>query len=289
MKLYQDKEWLYNKYWKENLFQHQIAKLCGVSRMTIYKWLKRLDIPKLYQNKDWLNNKYWVEMLSMPQIAEICGVTRLTIRKWMKRLNIPCRSLGEANHLGRGNHCSLSEEAINFINGELLGDSFVGSQSKYSAYFSYNLKHSEHIKYISKTLDYFGIKQAGKIYKQYCHNCYSYHYASRSYVELLDLRKKWYPNGKKIVPPDLKLTSITCLQWYIGDGSLKKNKNIVLATNGFTVSDVKFLVKKLNELNFKSSRQKCENTIYISPQSTKDFLDYIGKCPVKCYERKWAY
>lgn len=42
---YQDRKWLYNKYWKENLSQYQIAKLCGVCQPTIFNWLKKLNIP----------------------------------------------------------------------------------------------------------------------------------------------------------------------------------------------------------------------------------------------------
>ncbi|GAJ16322.1 unnamed protein product, partial [marine sediment metagenome] len=56
-----------------------------------------------------------------------------TIWRWLKRLNILCRSYGEANHLRQANHCNLSPKAIEWINGELLGDGCLSSQSKYSA------------------------------------------------------------------------------------------------------------------------------------------------------------
>jgi len=80
----------------------------------------------------------------------------------------------------------------------------------------------------------------------------------------------------------------------IGDGCLKHPKNgkpyIVLATCGFPIEDVKWLVKELDKLGFKSTRWPSDNTIYISTYSTKDFLKYIGnKSPTKCYDYKFNY
>lgn len=62
-----------------------------------------------------------------------------------------------------------------------------------------------------------------------------------------------------------------------------------LSSIGFIIFGVHWLVKELNILGFKATRQKSNNTIYISPFSTESFLDYIGKCPVDCYQYKWDY
>jgi len=93
----------------------------------------------------------------------------------------------------------------------------------------------------------------------------------------------------KIVPRDIELTPLTCRQWYIGDGSLNNNaSSITLATCGFLKNDVLFLSDKLNMMGFKNTIQPCSNCIHISKYSTKDFLNYIGKCPIDCYQHKWA-
>lgn len=193
------------------------------------------------------------------------------------------------------NHCEISQEAIEWINGELLGDSSLHSQSKYSAKFQYSLKYLEYIQYISKTLSSFGIKQGGRI-NRYCSrfnsNNYVYHYQSLRYAELLPIYKKWYPKRKKIIPKDLKLTPLVCRQWYIGDGSLnnkEERSRIRLYTNGFIILDVKWLVKQLINLGFRTTRQPTCNIICVSSHSTKKFLDYIGFCPVECYKYKWDY
>jgi len=250
---------------------------------------------KLYQNKDWLEVKYIDEKLSTYQIAELAKRSQGTIRNWLKRHNISCRSMGEGIHLKQGNNCSLPNKAKQWIDGELLGDAYLRSQSKYSASFSYGSKYKEYINYISDTLKSFGIKQSGGIHKRYYKkgNCYTYNYSSLSYIELLPIRKRWYPQGKKIIPKDIRLTPLICRQWYIWDGYLQHRKerkpSIELSTCGFLITDVKWLVKKLIELGFKATRWANHNSIGISVYSTKQFLNYIGKCPVKCYQYKWDY
>jgi len=253
---------------------------------------------KKYQNKEWLYKKYWDEELSIYQIADIYKMSYGDIYYWFKKHNILIRSHSEANHLARGNHCNLSQEAIEWIQGELLGDGCLCSRYINSASFVYGSKYLEYCQYISDTLKSFGIKQVGKINKS-CNKRWgreeSYKYCSHTYSELLPIYKKWYPEGKKIIPKDMKLTPMTCRQWYIGDGNLAHYKNITrrprisLATCGFSISGVEWLIKQLIELGFKATRWPAHNIIGISAYSTKQFLDYIGNSPVSCYDYKFNY
>ena len=250
---------------------------------------------KDYKNRNWLSQKYLEEELSISQIAKLYNYDRTVIYYWLKKLNILIRSKSEAHHLVRGNHCNLSDEARQWIDGELLGDGSLRSQSKYSANFVYTSKHLEYIQYISDTLKSFGIEQAGKIHKKKDKkwNNYSYCYDSLCYAELLPIKKRWYPEGKKNIPRDLKLTPLTLRQEMIGDGCLVHKKRcrpyIILCTCGFPISDVEWLVIQLIKLGFKAIRQVGNNMIGISTYSTKAFLDYIGVCPVQCYRYKWSY
>ena len=257
---------------------------------------------KKYQNKDWLFNQYWDKELSQKQIRELCETTRFTIRYWLKKFNISQRSYSESVHLARANHCKLSQKAIEWINGELLGDGCLTTTSKennlpsenLSVLFRYSSKYKEYINYISRTLESFGIKQSGKIIKQYNRKQknYCYKYNSHSYKELMFIYEKWYPKGKKIIPRDIELTPVTLRQHYIGDGSLihqKGNTRIIICTHGFSIFGVNQLIKRLINLGFKAMRQPSSNAIYISTYSVKYFLNFIGKCPVNCYQYKWEY
>ena len=250
---------------------------------------------RLYQDKDWLEEKYWKSKLSTTRIARLCDCDYKTIWNWLVKFDISRRSIGEGSHLAQANHCNLSQKAIDWINGELLGDGYLWSRNSHSANFQYTSKYREYIQYISDTLKSFGIEQAGEIRKYYRQDwdCSIYKYQSRSYVELLPIFKQWYPEPKrkKIIPKDITLTSLTLRQFYIGDGCLihkKKRPCISLATCGFTIEDVEWLIKQLIKLGFKTKRW-ANNAIGISTYSTKEFLDYIGSSPIKCYDYKWDY
>ena len=253
------------------------------------------SMERLYQDKEWLYRMYRVKMLSTYQIAKKIGINSVSIQYWLRKLNIPIRSHSEANHLAQANHCDLTQEATEWLSGELLGDGCLKSQSSFSTNFSYSSKYPEYAQYISDTLKSFGIEQAGKINERYFkdRNCYAYNYQSRDYVELLPIRKRWYLEGKKVVPRNIKLTPLTLRQHYIGDGylahPLKRRPYIVLYTCGFSISDVNWLIEQVNSLGFKATKYSSRNSIYISTYSTKDFLNYIGKCPIKCYQYKWNY
>lgn len=311
--LYRNKEWLEKKYIERQLSTIQIAKLCNCSRTTIVNLIKKLNIPirshseashlryqreirnDKYCNKKWLEKKYLKEKLSTTQIGKLCGVSHQTILDWLYKSDIPIRNIGERIHLGKVNHCNLSKEAIEWLNGELLADGCLSSRSIHSAIFAYGSKYPEYAHYVSNILDSFGIKQMGKINKRYYEDSdYStYHYASLAYEELIGLKEKWYLNKHKIVPKDIELTPLTCRQWYIGDGSLSHQKgrmpHIRLATNGLFIEDIEWLVLQLNKLGFLAKQRDHGHRIGISAYSTKDFLDYIGECPVECYKYKWDY
>lgn len=249
---------------------------------------------KQYKNREWLYNQYWNNKLSPIKIGRLCG-SYMTIRRWLKKLDIPRRPCGECQHLGKTYHCDLFQEAIQWINGELLGDGHLYSKSVYSAGFSYTSKYLEYAQYVSDTLKLFGIEQIGNINKRINKkwNNHSYQYTSHSYPELLFLHRQWYPKGKKVIPKNIRLTPITLRQHHIGDGMLRHQKygkpHIILSTNGFDIDDVKWLIRKLIKIGFRATRQIHNNSIYISSYSTKDFLNYIGKCPVRCYQYKFEY
>ncbi len=246
-------------------------------------------------DKKWLKKKYVKEKVSSHQIADTLKLSPTTIKKYLLKDNISCRSNSEAQHLRFVKHCKLSKNAIEWINGELLGDGCIHKTSSYSASFQYSSKHKEYIEYVSDMLNYFGIEQTGKIRCLKDNHRVAYYYRSHSYPELLPIREQWYPNGKKVIPRDIELTPLTLRQHYIGDGSLQRSKKknhstlVVLYTCGFAIPDVDWLVKQIIKLGIKATRGESRNRINISTYSTKDFLKYIGNCPVRCYQYKWAY
>jgi len=104
----------------------------------------------------------------------------------------------------------------------------------------------------------------------------------------------WYPNGIKCVPEDIELTPLSCLYWYLEDGSPdltnQRIKGIVFSTPGFTKSENKNLVNKLKRvLNIKDGVSiNKRNYIRLNKIPALLFLNYIGgKSPVQCYTYKF--
>lgn len=247
---------------------------------------------KVNFSKEWLSREYLEKKKSATQIGIELNLCHQTILNWLKKYNIIKRSQSESSHLRQVNHCSLSQKAIEWLNGELLGDGYMHGNN-WSGRFGYTSKHREYIEYVIRMLNGFGLKTNGTIRKRTNkqHGAVSYSCVSFYYEELKMLYDCWYPDGKKIVPKSLTLTQLTCRQWYIGDGCLehrkKRSSQIILSTQGFSISDVSFLVKSLRNIGIKATRKPSQNTIRISANPTINFLDYIGKCPVKCYQYKW--
>jgi hypothetical protein len=123
--------------------------------------------------------------------------------------------------------------------------------------------------------------------------------SSPSTYEIGEQRKRWYPNGIKIVPKDLKLNAAVIAFWMQGDGDAGKggkNGNSVtvnFSTNSFTFDDVTFLRDQLQELkieaNLKLKRGK-EHLISISKASEiKKLMDMIKPYILGCFQYKIQY
>jgi hypothetical protein len=108
------------------------------------------------------------------------------------------------------------------------------------------------------------------------------------------LRKKWYPDGIKIIPNDLILTRTICLYWYIGDGGLIQNyKNettseLILNTNSFSSQEIdNILLPQMILYNAYKRPKKNGYVIVIPRKSINLFFDFIGECPIDEYKHKW--
>lgn len=98
-KLYEDKDWLHQKYWIEKLPIEKIANICNCSGETVYTWLHRFNIKRrthkeasitccpevrlLFNDKKWLYTKYVKEEYSLDDIGKMCNVTANTVRMHM--------------------------------------------------------------------------------------------------------------------------------------------------------------------------------------------------------------
>jgi len=168
-----------------------------------------------------LRREYWLLGKSQRQIAAENGVTRTTIYRWLRRHHIPSRPRGTLQK-----HVNLSPQAIEFLEGELLGDGCLVPTSRgHSVCYAHSSKYLEYIAWLSKTLAGFGMEQSGKVRCRNRHNSICYDYQTRSYLEMRALYERWYPDGHKHIPNDLIITPLMLRQFFLGDGSLIRGHN----------------------------------------------------------------
>ena len=127
LKLYQNRDWLYNQYITLGKSMQKIADECECTQPTIRNWLKKFGIQirtiseawkikcengyknnlKLYQNRDWLYKQCVELKKSISEIMEITGASYPTISKWVKKFGILI-----LKGKGRGVKCEICDKCI---------------------------------------------------------------------------------------------------------------------------------------------------------------------------------
>ena len=69
----------------------------------------------------------------------------------------------------------------------------------------------------------------------------------KSTHQMFEEWKRWYQDGKKILPSDLQITNIIIRHWYAGDGRLTKDNCVIFCSENFTKNENRELVDKLNK------------------------------------------
>jgi hypothetical protein len=198
-----------------------------------------------------------------------------------------------------------SIKPMDVINGFILSDLFISTDG----YASIDLSGAEHIDWLYVLKDAFtslSISMCTGHPKIIPSKSGKYHFnaailITRTSPLLLELRKKWYPNGKKIVPADIEITPVTLAHWFMGDGSSGYNKtgwsestkkyvSIQLATCSFTEQEVDFLVLKLQDMGLiGANKQRHEKYFQIcirQSDSVVMFMQMIDKYMVQSYRYK---
>jgi len=181
------------------------------------------------------------------------------------------------------------------IDGLLLGDAslqYRGKTSKARPRFGYNCKHHDFAKWVADTLHAEGLG-FGPIHPK--PNGYgtgeTFQVMSRCDDLLSEFWERWYPSGKKVLPPDLTLTRTIANLWYVGDGGFDSCKGylrqIGIAAHRYSDEDRDRLAGMLADQGIKTSVRR--KMIYITKRSIPYFLDWIGEPPHPCYQYKWDF
>lgn len=197
----------------------------------------------------------------------------------------------------------LSAEQISVLYGALLGDGCLNiHKNGINAVFGYLSRSYQHTEFVKKYFeDYISSETHKYAYfdTRTNHEYIHYSFKTLSNPIFTEVYHKWYQNGIKNIPNNLKLNSLICLIWYIGDGgicNLKRTQCIKLSTHCFSKEDQEnILLPQLSQFEAKlmkadvGKNNEQQYFIYIPRRKIKDFLNYIGDCPFDDYQYKWAY
>lgn len=187
---------------------------------------------------------------------------------------------------------SFSDRQIEIINGSLLGDAHLTNPKYGNSMFVKNqcLRHKEYLEWTFNELVPFSKRHKdsdnsckGKSYKRTCFSTVCDNLFS-------ELRPKWYPEGIKVVPKDLKLTPLTIAVWFFDDGSNNLRKRCArFATYSFIKEDCEFLKLRLEDFGI-NSFVNSKNVIQVKTESYRDLVGILHPYMLwDCFSHKILY
>lgn len=211
--------------------------------------------------------------------------------KYLKNNNTQSCGCLQIDNLTSKINTVLTIEQQQILDGLLLGDGYL-TRYRRNAYFRLKVITKSWTNLVKQILPFqWGKDGYTKELKEKNKHHYSIYYCiTLSDIFLTKQYNRWYPNNKKIVPKDIKITPLLLKHWFYGDGSSYKVKNknsvsIKLSTDGFTLVECRFLVQKLREsigITFKTYKHNnnSKNRGYVliisDVNSIKRFFQYIG-------------
>lgn len=196
--------------------------------------------------------------VSETQVAARLGVSRGSVRRRLLDHGVGIRNLQEACLLQKKT-CVLSDEALSLVDGLMLGDGWLectprgsgrlgleqrGDRGTWLAMVTDVLNRSEVECSIGSRAP-----RSGWVGGRQIHQKGSLVLKTRKYDAFTDQRRRWYPEGSKRIPKDVRLDAQALAHWYWGDGATSNHGyRMVFHTDGFPEEDTRFLAARLHDL-----------------------------------------
>jgi len=283
---------LYKKGWNCT----KIAEFLNISPYNVRNWIyygiipygkhiqrlmEKLGAHSIIELKNELENLYWKEGISIEDISKRIGVSYGSLYRIMKTLEIKIRNHAEGNSYKQRKlreKVYLDNTIKEVLDGVMLSDGYIDPRGR--LILPQVESHIDWLKWIKSILNRRNIECKIEKRKQSLSKLKTYQLRTLNYPFLIDERKRWYYNGRKIVPNDLKLTPLLLAQWFQGDGCNSGEKYFRLSTNSFTLDEVYFLKELLkSDLNIDSNIYKQRKGQYVivvtKRESMRRFLTII--------------
>ena len=187
---------------------------------------------------------------------------------------------------------SLSTTQHEILVGSMLGDGALRKQgTKTNALLEVNhaFKYKEYVDWKWQHLkDYVLTPPKSRLGKG---SRVAYRFTTRSLPVFTDYYYRFYPNKKKQIPFDLKLTPVSLAVWFMDDGTRCRNATY-FNTQQFSVAEQQFLQQLLlKSFEIKSSLNKDKQywRLYVTTDGSKKMMKIIEPHVLSCFRYKLRY
>lgn len=310
------RKFLEKEYFKNKKSISQIQNQTGIYWSTIKNYLILYEIPlrghkeqasisspggkfkyKIFLTKEFLEKEYLQNKKGIINLSKELNIDRTVISRYLKINKLPIRSSKDQSQINfPPKRFKLTPQIISFIGGLLLGDASIPKRKNGISPWALTqgCKYTEYLTYIKERFNSMGIESSPILSRwirdDRCKNkgYFQSFFQTKRYKDFEDFRKKWYPEGKKIIPKEIVITKDFLLQAYISDGNFYREIRFCL--DCFSKQNLLFLKSLIDkELDVNSKIRKSGKGFHLIINKSKahKFFKYIGDSPVKCYEYKW--
>jgi DNA-binding CsgD family transcriptional regulator len=262
---------------REGKSDSEIARILNVNHVTVHNWRKTItgEESNFVYSRQFNTDKFmdlYNQGLNYAEIANVLQVSSSSIQNYASSLNLTPNTY---------NKDVPTYEQQQIIIGSLLGDMSLKMPSgavHASGDFAHSLKQENYCKFLESKLHNFCTKGFYRSYidsrtkKQY--NQYYVYMKASEYLTIL--YNKFYQNGIKKVPKDLLylLDGLGIAIWFMDDG-YKDGKSYRLATNCFSIEDLKVIVEFFKIKFGIVVTIHSSHVIRIATKSAEDFKNLI--------------
>ena len=171
----------------------------------------------------------------------------------------------------------MNKKQQDIIIGSMLGDASINTHGGMT--FVASIKHLDYLEWKNEKLLNLGARDIGQTSRK--DERYDRVYTTcRFYLGGQHIYRNWfYPDHKKVIPPDLVLNPMIFAVWFLDDGTCVNRSGFSIATNAFPPEDVRRIAGDLELIGIRARRTK-NNRIYISARSKGRVVNYVE--PIIC-------
>lgn len=188
---------------------------------------------------------------------------------------------------------SLTQLQKSVITGSILGDGYVRTMSGRKDAFleiNHSIKAKKYVDWKFSVLKNI-CKSPPKERDSGENGRKAYRFYTKQHPEITALMNKFYQNGKKTIPKDLKLDPVILAVWFMDDGSKSRKNDVYLNTQQFSLLEQRRLLYVLRNIELKArlNKDKKYYRIRFLKESIPKFNEIIRPHIVPSMEYKLSY